>query len=528
MKRTWRRRMMLGTSLLLAISGLAGCSGGADGNKNAKGAAADKPTPISIWASLNTNVSITLKNMSEITAIQEWEKKTNIKTEFQHPAVGAETEQFNVMLASNKLPDVMFVYGDYSKLYNDGSIIKLNDLIDQYAPNLKKILDENPEVAKQLKADNGDIYAIPHLRLGKYKTFGGTFIRQDWLDELNLQQPETLEEWETVLKAFKEKKGVTAPLLFGAPPKMTTMGPAAPTFLEAYGITNTIFLKDGKVAFGPIEPEFKEFLTTFHRWYQEGLIDPDFATNDQKTYDAKILGGQAGAFFTFIGGGIGRYLPALQEKEPKANLTAAQYPVLNKGDEPMFTGRSWEWSGAGATITKSNKHPEETVKALDYFFSEEGHMLKNFGVEGVTYTMKDGYPTYTDEILKNPEGLSVVQAMAKHFIANYPFVGEDDDRYNEQYYQFQQQKDAVALFSKYSDNTLKVGIPPVSLTTEESSEYSKIMSDITTYRDEMFIKFVIGAEPLENFSKFTAQIDKFNVKRAIEIQQAAIDRYNAR
>ncbi|MFC6653915.1 MULTISPECIES: extracellular solute-binding protein [Paenibacillus] len=528
MKRSWRRRLLMSASLLLAIGGLAGCSGGADGNKNAEGAAANEPTPISIWASLNTNVSITLKNMSEITAIQEWEKKTHIKTEFQHPAVGAETEQFNVMLASNKLPDVMFVYGDYSKLYTDGSIIKLNDLIDKYAPNLKKILDENPEVAKQLKADNGDIYAIPHLRLGKYKTFGGMFIRQDWLDELKLPQPETIAEWETVLQAFKEKKGVSAPLLYGAPPKLTTMGPAAANFLEAYGITNTIFLKDGKVAFGPVEPEFKEFLTTFHRWYQAGLIDPDFATNDQKTFDAKILSGQAGAFFTYIGGGIGRYLPALQEKEPQANLTAVQFPVVNKGDEPMFTGRSWEWSGAGATITKSNKHPEETVKALDYFFSEEGHMLKNFGVEGVTYTMKDGYPTYTDEILKNPDGLSVVQAMAKHFIANYPFVGEDDDRYNEQYYQFQQQKDAVTLFSKYSDNTLKVGLPPVSLTTEESSEYSKIMSDITTYRDEMFIKFVIGAEPLENFDKFTAQIGKFNVKRAIEIQQAAVDRYNAR
>lgn len=237
------------------------------------------------------------------------------------------------------------------------------------------------------------------------------------------------------------------------------MGPAAANFLEAYGITNTIFLKDGKVVFGPVEPEFKEFLTTFHRWYQEGLIDPDFATNDQKTFDAKILSSQAGAFFTYIGGGIGRYLPALQEKEPEANLTAVQFPVVNKGDEPMFTGRSWEWSGAGATITKSNKHPEETVKALDYFFSEEGHMLKNFGVEGVTYTMKDGYPTYTDEILKNTDGLSVVQAMAKHFIANYPFVGEDDDRYNEQYYQYQQQKDAVTLFR----NTVTIRLRSVYL-----------------------------------------------------------------
>lgn len=143
-----------------------GCSGG---NGSTGEAGGDGPTPISIWMSMNTNASITLKSMNEITAIKEWEKKTNTKIEFQHPAVGAETEQFNVMIASNQLPDAMFVNGDYAKLFNDGIIIRLNELIDEYAPNLKKILEENPEVAKQLKADNGDIYAIPHLRLGNTK-----------------------------------------------------------------------------------------------------------------------------------------------------------------------------------------------------------------------------------------------------------------------------------------------------------------------------------------------------------------------
>ncbi len=86
MMRTWKQRFALGTCLMLGITGLAGCAGGdGNGNGNAEKQAADSgPTPISIWASLNTNVSITLKNMSEITAIKEWEKKTNIKTEFQH------------------------------------------------------------------------------------------------------------------------------------------------------------------------------------------------------------------------------------------------------------------------------------------------------------------------------------------------------------------------------------------------------------------------------------------------------------
>jgi putative aldouronate transport system substrate-binding protein len=73
-----------------------------------------------------------------------------------------------------------------------------------------------------------------------------------------------------------------------------------------------------------------------------------------------------------------------------------------------------------------------------------------------------------------------------------------------------------------------VGLPPVSLTTEESAEFSKIMSDVNTYRDEMFVKFIMGAEPIENFDKFVAQMEKFNLKQAIKIQQDALDRYNAR
>jgi len=103
--------------------------------------------------------------------VQEWEKKTNVKFKFEHPTgTGADAQQqFGVMVASGDLPDLIVwnmtnFQGGPAKLYQDGTIIKLNELIDQYAPNLKKILDENPLVAKQIKADNGDLYVFPNLK----------------------------------------------------------------------------------------------------------------------------------------------------------------------------------------------------------------------------------------------------------------------------------------------------------------------------------------------------------------------------
>jgi putative aldouronate transport system substrate-binding protein len=503
------------------------------GSSAASSQAPKEPVKASFWTPLNPNAMAVVKNMGELPMIQEWEKKTNVKFTFQHPS-GSSTpdvvQQYGVMIASNNLPDAMLwnwnnVQGGTSKMFNDGTIIKLNELIDKHAPNLKKILNDNPQVAKQIKADNGDIYTLPHLRVGQhgqYKTFSGLIIRQDWLDELGLKQPETVAEWETVLKAFKEKKNAL-------PFTSNKNNPLAQFDIAgAYGVSNSFYLNNGKVVFGPAQPAFKDYLTTMQRWYKEGLIDPDFASNDSKTMDAKVSSGKAGAFFGYIGGSIGTLLPALQKTEPKANLVAAQYPVLNKGEEPKFVQASWEYDNVGTVITKSNKNPAEIVKALDYLYSEEGALLKNFGIEGQTYKMVNGQPQYTDLILKNPDSLPLGQAMAKYFIANYSFTGVDDDRYNDQYYQLPQQKDAVKTFTKYAKNAYSVIMPPVSLTTEEAKESSKILTEVNTYLNEQLTKMVMGAEKVESYGKVIDQIKKMNIDRAVEIQQAAVDRYNKR
>ncbi len=201
---------------------------------------------------------------------------------------------------------------------------------------------------------------------------------------------------------------------------------------------------------------------------------------------------------------------------------------MNKGDEPKFTETGWEYSNVGALITSSNKNPAETIKALDYLFSDEGAVLKNFGVEGKTYTSVDGQPKYTDLILNNPDKLPIGQAMAKYFIANYPFPGLDDDRYNDQYYALDAQKDAVKVYAQYSNNAASVLIPPISLTPEEASEFAKIMTDVNTYRDEVVTKIIMGSAQVDSFDKALEQFKKMGIDRALELQQVAYDRFQQR
>src|SRR5699024_5275242 len=114
---------------------------------------------------------------------------------------------------------------------------------------------------------------------------------------------------------------------------------------------------------------------------------------------SKFLGESAGIVFGSGGSGIGVYLPGLQEKNPQSNVTAIRYPVENKGDIPKFTDETQLYSTAGsAAISANSKNKELAARFLDYSYSEEGYMLNNFGIEGESYEMKDGYPTYTDTI----------------------------------------------------------------------------------------------------------------------------------
>jgi putative aldouronate transport system substrate-binding protein len=527
---------LLVTMLMAGI--VSGCSQGTQDAKgtqsDAKGVqktsekAANQPVALSYYVAMPSDTARSLKNYNESMFYQELEKRTKVKVDFRHPAIGAETEQFNLMIASGNLPDIIehnfTAYpGGPEKALSDKVIIPLNDLINKHAPNLKKFLDQNPLIMKQLTTDNGTLYTMPAVGVGQLNIVSsGLMIRQDWLKELGLVSPVTIEDWTRVLREFKNKKGIKTPLSFS---KNDFNSDA---FNGAFGVGTEFFQTNGKVKYGPIEPGFKEYLQLLNSWYKEGLLDPDFPTQDTKTLDTKVINGQTGAFRSAIGSGMNKYIPAGKEKNPAFDLIGAQYPVLKAGEDPYFINRLVEYRGNGAAaITPNNKHPEESIKWLDYLYSDEGNMLKTFGIEGVTYNNVNGFPKYSDLIMKNPDKLSIGEALSKYTRATQPspgFVG--DDRFNEQNYSHPEQIATAKIFSKYEKNALKVLLPRVSATPEEANELSTILAEVNTYKSEMFLKFVLGAEPLDNFDKYTAQLEKMKIKRAIELKQASLDRYN--
>lgn len=513
-----KRLLVVISGLLIASAALSGCGQ----KKDTKAEAATNK--FTWWVSLYSHVGQTADNFADTAFYQELMRRTNTQIEFIHPAPGQETEDFNLMLATKELPDIierdfLLYKGGPQKAVDDGIIIELDPYLKSDAPNYSKLLKEHPDWDKQVKLDSGKHYTFAFLRGDDSLTYwSGPQIRADLLQKAGLPLPETIGEWEQALKAFQEM-GIKYPLSITG---VYTKG----MFIGAYGVAKEYYLDGGMVKYGPLQQGYRDFIELFRRWYREGLLDPDFFMQDAKTLGVKILNGNVGAFIGSAGGDMGRYLRELPSNVPGASLSGTKYAVLQKGDIPRLAQNEFNYvPNNSVSVTTACENPKDAIRFLDYNYSEEGYMLNNFGIEGVSYVMENGYPAYTDLITNNPDGLPMIYAMGQYMASCYggPFV--QDKRYYEQYLQMPEQREAVALWEQQDTDGR---IPAVTFTTAEAAVNATKGSELTAYVDENTLKFITGQLPMEKYDEFQEMIHKLGVQEMLDIYQAALDRYQSR
>ena len=167
---------------------------------------------------------------------------------------------------------------------------------------------------------------------------------------------------------------------------------------------------------------------------------------------------------------------------------------------------------------------------MDYIYSEEGSVLKSFGVEGDTYNKVDGHYKYTDKIMNNPDGLSIADAMNMNVRVNAPAPGleTDSEDYLDQYYTLQEQRDALGIWGKYGKNAAETFMPPLTSSVDEKEEILSLKGEIDTYVSESVLKFIKGQDSLDNYDAFVAKLKDMGVEKMIALYQKALDRYNKR
>ena len=481
---------------------------------------------LTYWVKESESITTPIK---ELPVWQELMTETGIEIEFINISNSSEKEQFDTMIASGNYPDIIeSKIAHVGDLYNKNIIMDLTDIMPEYSPNYYNYLCENPDIMKQVKSDDGKLLLYAFLRPNPIaQTTTGPIIRKDWLDKVNLAVPETIEDWENMLNAFKNELNAEIPL--GTRTDLSTV-----TFLaSAWNIYLGFYHDDNIVKYGYLEDNFVEYLQTMVKWYENGLLDKNFTTATKSLHDENMLSDKIGATFGALSGQFGTWLSkAKQNGNTEFDLTGAKFPVLNKGDIPAYydiTQFEYSTDNPWCMISTQCKDIEAAARLLDYTYSKEGSILMNFGIEGKTYRIVNNeIQLFSDEeILSMSDGVSVYdwKNLYTRVSTSGPFILDNTFSINSY---TPQQYDALNKWVANENKEHKM--PPIILLAEENIEYNAIMKNIESYVTQMLIKFITGTQNATpaNISIFQDNIRSMNISRALEIQQTALDRYNTR
>lgn len=457
------------------------------------------------------------KDYTEAPFTKYMEEELGVKLEWEFATGGfdQQSQAYSLLLAEGTegLPDIVIsqTRNDAVTGIENGYYIGLDEYME-YAPAFSSYLAANPDVEKASKLDDGTVFYFPFVRGDdRLCVYQGPGVRKDWLDELGLSVPETVEEYDAVARAFYEKKGATVGVVEGQ---------ANMLMASAFDAKRDYYQTDNVVKYGPIEDGYREFLTFMNKWYEDGILDPDFATLDGATLKTKALNDQSG-LVTTTSGTMSSYIAESEAAGTPQDWVGIPYPVKNKGDKVQFSQYDAKAASThGARITTNCKNIPLAMAVLDYAFTEEGILYWNFGKEGVSYEMVDGYPTFTELSKNNPLGITYGANVGQG-------VGPQDWRMFEQ----RNNPAAVEAVNTWTnEDTAKHILAGMTFTTEEQDLLATKNTQITTMVNEMYFKFIMGEEELtdENWDAYVTELKNIGLDETIAVYQAAWDRVCAR
>lgn len=334
---------------------------------------------------------------------------TGVTLDVSYPVAsqGDAKEDIALMIANDEYPDMIYAKGSATDLYQAGALIDMTDLIEKYGPNIKKMYGAEMEKLKWSQDDPG-IYQLSYAGVNQKTLTTGGSCQIQWaaLKENDYKYPKTLDEYEKMIKSYlaahpKTEDGLD---MIGITMSasdwhwMITLGNPAGLIADASPDNGQWIIDDEyNVHYKHVTDEEKEYFKWLCRMYNEGILDPNFATQTDDDYIAKVASGRVVA----ITDAEWHYsqCEATLVADGKVDQTYVGLPVTLREDQVekalLYQGTTVGW---GIGITKSCEDPVRAIKFLDYLCSDEGQILYHWGIEGENYFLDDdGQPYRTDE-----------------------------------------------------------------------------------------------------------------------------------
>ncbi|MFC5403459.1 ABC transporter substrate-binding protein [Cohnella soli] len=472
-----------------------------------------------------------------------YEEKTNVHIEWEVVPEQSMQEKLNLVLASEDYPDVIFgmnVSPAQEMIYgSQGVFLPLNDLIEKYGVQTKKLFSDRPDIKDAITAPGGNIYSLPEINECYHCSLSQKmWIYKPWLDKLGLKMPTTTEELYNVLKAFKTQdpngngKADEIPLSVAQKSWRSSIDAFLMnsfTFNPVYGTTKHLFVQDGKLDVAFTKPEWKEGLKFLNKLYKDGLISPESFTQDDtqlvqvgENPKTVILGASTGGHegvFTQLMGESGRW----KEYVTVPPLKGPQGVQYAPADATSLTTGAF-------IITNKAKNPEVALRWADGLYEYEHTLRSNYGRPDVEWrNAKDGEVGINGQPAKWSELKSFGEVQNVNWAQTGPALRSNDFRLS-----------AVAkgpddleviLYNETKNNyepykpTNIATVPPLFMTNEQATEVADLSKSVNDYVDEMIARFVIGDADIDKgWDTYVKTLDSMNLKRLIELYQEA---YNA-
>ena len=485
----------------------------------------EEPTTLSIYWMFHNFLGmfgVTQQVIEQIPTFDQWQKATNVDLDFT--LIGEETYGTTISL--------IWAAGDYYDFFcngeqnyaagadaavDEGVLLDLAPYLEEHAPDYNAILNRFPDFRTELTSSEG--YILSFSEYCEYSD-SGVAIRKDWLDQVGLDVPETMDDVWNVAKAWKDELGIRNPVMWNADLSSffgwNSFGVAGPGRNDVPWQID----EDGKtVVCSMTLPGYKECLQWMHDAFAEGLVTDDFMNVMNIAFDEYVYANETGMVYTnsnlLAGGGAER------SGQPSYDLRAIPDPMKEKGMENTLARTSGGVGASAIAVSAQTEYPEECVEFMNWLYTPDGVLVSDFGVEGETfYYDEEGVPHYTDVILNDPNMPSFVAAFLHTSLVGTPYFNTTERKMAS--YTTEAELECIEIWKtgRTGTNTIQG-----KNTSEESQEYNQIAGDIGTAAAEQSLRFVTGERSLDEYDSFIADLERMGLGRMQELRQAAYDRY---
>lgn len=459
----------------------------------------------------------------------ELAKRTGVDIEFNMLSEATYVEQTNLLISSEDFPDIFANgVGSYDQnmlgALEDGIVYDLTDTMAENAPDYYALIQSHPEWAASIATD-GHYLTFQTCNIGVQSQ--GIMLRGDWMDELGLEIPTTIDELKDVLRAMHNAYDSPMTLLINR-----DLGDGLYTAFNhgevGYSMNLVNFQQtapnSGEVISAIASEGYFNHLTFMRELYEEGIINEDFLGI------AKELGNYESSYYSNV---CGAWYDGAETVDNGANAKDASWVALpismpTYKDEEIHMSSYAEYGRgpSNAIVSGGSEQPEIAMMFLNYGYTPEGRELIQLGIENETFVRnEDGSVAYTELLTEYERGVRTAQWA---YLTN-------------SWMQTEQLESAVYMM--YSDTataacemwtadaaaagnsmTLPVGL---SLNEDETAVVNQYLTDISTYFSEMATKYVICEITADEYKQALEEANKIGLDDVTAAYQSAFDRYMA-